>query len=252
MKQHFLYRPLVLLAAAWPSLATAEDWPAPLQALEKQGLTIHERFEAPAGLTGYAASVQGRELAAYVTQDEKYALVGTLVDAQGNDLTSDRLYELVKKPQDAELWESLADSAWIADGDDDAERVIYTFTDPNCPYCKKFWDQTRPWVEAGKVQMRHIMVGILKQDSPIKALSLLAADDPAEALADHQRGNEISTFKEYPRDYEDALAENHQLMQSLGLGATPSTLYRHDGKLSVMQGVPPADKLETIMGSPAP
>ncbi len=31
-----------------------------------------------------------------------------------------------------------------------------------------FWEQARPWVKAGKVQLRHIMVGIIREDSAAK------------------------------------------------------------------------------------
>jgi thiol:disulfide interchange protein DsbG len=41
-----------------------------------------------------------------------------------------------------------------------------------------FWEQARPWVKAGKVQLRHIMVGIIREDSPGKSAALLAAKDP--------------------------------------------------------------------------
>nr|WP_298411325.1 thiol:disulfide interchange protein DsbG [uncultured Halomonas sp.] len=254
-------RSLWLLALAgllWPLASVAQDddstWPAPIQALEKQGLTVHERFEAPAGLTGYAGSVQGREVAVYVTEDGQHAIVGTLLDAQGNDLSAKPLARLVGGPQDAALWQQLEESTWIADGDDNAERVLYTFTDPNCPYCHKFFEQTRPWVEAGKVQLRHIMVGVLKQDSPQKAIALLAADDPSQALREHQQGDEIVLLDKLPRDKEDALLANNQLMSSLGLNATPSTFY-HSGendRLSITQGAPAKEELMKMMGSPKP
>nr|WP_299380465.1 thiol:disulfide interchange protein DsbG [uncultured Halomonas sp.] len=258
---HYRRRHLLLFALPgllWPLISVAEDhdskWPAPVQALEKQGLTVHERFEAPAGLTGYAASVQGREVAVYVTEDGQHAIVGTLLDAQGNDLSAEPLAKLVGGPQDAALWQQLEESTWIADGDDAAGRVLYTFTDPNCPYCHKFFKQTRPWVEAGKVQLRHIMVGVLKKDSPQKAIALLAADDPSQALQEHQSGDEIALLDELPRDKEDALLANNQLMSSLGLNATPSTFY-HGGendRLSVTQGAPGEDELVKMMGSPKP
>ncbi len=52
------------------------------------------------------------------------------------------------------------------DGKDNAPKIIYMFSDPNCPYCNRFWQLARPWVDSGKVQIRHIMVGILSHDSP--------------------------------------------------------------------------------------
>lgn len=246
-------RPALSLALAFGiGSALAQDMPAPIAALEEQGLTIHGSFEAPAGLTGYAASIQGQELAVYVTGDGQYAVVGNLVDAEGNNLSSAPLERLVSGPQDAMTWESLGDSAWIADGADGAERVVYVFTDPNCPFCSQFWQSARPWIEAGEVQLRHVMVGILKHDSPRLAISLLAADDPAGALKAHESGDPIEPLDSLPREWEIKLQDNHDLMASLGLHATPSILYHNDGKLRMSQGAPDPEQLEAIMGSPAP
>ncbi|WP_163560073.1 thiol:disulfide interchange protein DsbG [Halomonas sp. NO4] len=240
-----------LLSSASTALADSH-WPAPVQALTEQGLTIHERFEAPGGLTGFAASYQGGEVAIYLTPDGEHAIVGTLVDAEGNDLSDAALDEWVRAPQDAALWERLSDSHWIADGDADAPRVLYTFTDPNCPYCKQFWDDTRPWVAAGEVQLRHIMVGILAPDSPAKAASLLGADDPAAALAAHSEGEAPIEAAAQPREIEDRIYRNNQLFDELGLLATPATLYRQDDRVERLQGVPDEAALVEAMGGERP
>ncbi|WP_355660330.1 thiol:disulfide interchange protein DsbG [Halomonas salifodinae] len=241
---------LPLLAA---SLALgADELPAPIAALERQGLTIHGSFTAPGGLTGYAGSYQGRELAAYLLPDGEHVIVGTLQDGEGNDLSAAPLEQLVRAPQDAQTWAELEASTWIADGRDDAERIIYTFTDTRCPYCDAFWEQTRPWVEAGEVQLRHIMVGVLSSQSPREAVALLASDDPAAALAAHQAGGEIAPLERLPRDLEEALYANQQLMHGLGLMATPSSLYRNGDLVELAQGLPTEDELEQVMGSPRP
>ena len=38
-------------------VAQAKDWPAPIKALEAQGVAVIGTFEAPGGLTGYAGSI---------------------------------------------------------------------------------------------------------------------------------------------------------------------------------------------------
>lgn len=250
--RHTLRNALLITPLALPSAVLAEEWPAPIQALADQGLTIHERFAAPGDLTGFAASAQGREIAVYLTADGEHAVVGNLVNAEGDNLSADPLERLVRAPRDAETWAELADSAWIADGDATAERILYVFTDPNCPYCSRFWQQARPWVEAGRVQLRHIMVGILEPDSPRLAISMLAAEDPAAALAAHERGEGIEPLEQLPRRLETRLQENHERMRGMGLHATPSILYRDGELVEVLQGVPQGEQLARIMGSPAP
>ena len=245
--------PVGALALAIAAPAQADDhWPAPVQALTDQGLKIHAEFEAPDGLTGYAASYPGGEVAIYLTPDGHHAVVGTLVDREGSDLSKAALDEHVRAAQNAELWESLAASHWILDGDPEAERVVYTFTDANCPYCRQFWEEARPWVEAGEVQLRHIMVGILASNSPAKAATLLAADDPAAALHAHSGGGEEVEPSAQSREIEEQVYANNQLFEELGLMATPTTLYRDGDGLERIQGVPSRELMIDAMGGEAP
>ncbi|MCG6659748.1 thiol:disulfide interchange protein DsbG [Halomonas campisalis] len=240
-----------LLALGVNAPIAADDWPAPVRALIDQGLEVHGTFDAPGGLTGFAASHQGREMAVYLTADGEHAVVGTLIDAEGNDLSEAPLDELVRAPQEAGVWAQLEASAWIADGSDDAARVLYTFTDPNCPYCRRFWETTRPWVEAGEVQLRHIMVGILQPDSPAKASALLGADDPEAALHAHSGGDDIAPSAQ-PRDIEDKIYRNNQLFDELGLYATPTSVFRHGDRLERVDGMPEEERLVEMMGGEAP
>ncbi|MGR2739589.1 thiol:disulfide interchange protein DsbG [Billgrantia sp. Q4P2] len=251
-----------LLAAALAILAApatlvtvsevqADDRPAPIRALVEEGLEIHGEFQAPGGLTGYAASHQGREMTVFVTADGEHAVVGTMIDAEGNDLSEASLDELVRVPQESELWQRLEQSHWIADGSADAPRVIYTFTDPNCPYCRQFWETARPWVEAGHVQLRHVMVGVLQQNSPAKAAALLGADDPEAALHDHSGGDDIAPSAQ-PRAIEEQVYRNNQLFEELGLYATPTTLFQHNGRLERADGMPDEERLLEMMGGAAP
>ncbi|MFQ3787921.1 thiol:disulfide interchange protein DsbG [Halomonas sp. A29] len=240
---------LVTLAAA-PQIQ-ADDWPAPVRALVEEGLEIHGEFQAPGGLSGYAASHQGREMTVFVTADGEHAVVGTMIDAEGNDLSEASLDELVRVPLENELWERLEQSHWIADGSADAPRVLYTFTDPNCPYCRRFWETARPWVEAGDVQLRHVMVGILQADSPAKASALLGADDPEAALHDHSGGNDIAPSAQ-PRAIEEQVYRNNQLFEELGLYATPTTLFQRNGRMERVDGMPDEGRLLEMMGGASP
>lgn len=240
-----------LLALAPLALADSH-WPAPIQALTAQGLIIHGEFSAPGGLTGYGASYQGGEVAIYLLPDGEHAIVGTLVDAEGNDLSAAALDEHVRAAQAAEAWERLEQSHWIQDGDPEAARVLYAFTDPNCPYCRQFWEASRPWVEAGEVQIRHVMVGVLESDSPAKAAALLGAEDPARALHDHSAGTARIEPSAQPREIEEQVYRNNQLFETFGFIATPTIVYRQGERLERVAGMPEPDALEAMMGGPRP
>lgn len=234
----------------------ADELPAPVQALANQGLTVHGEFEAPGGMRGFGASVQGQDMAIYLTPDGEHAIIGTLVDSEGSDLTEAQLDEHVRAPLEADTWALLEESHWIQDGDPDAPRVIYTFTDANCPYCRQLWQQTRPWVEAGEVQFRHIMVGILAPNSPALAATLLGADDPSAALHRHSEGDEFAPSAQ-PRDIEEQVYANNQLFEELGLYATPTSAFQRETeggtvRIERIQGLPSQERLIEMMGSEAP
>lgn len=251
-------KPRLLLAfvLALPGTLLAEsakNWPAPIKALEAQGVEVIGRFDAPGGLKGYAAVVQQRPLAIYLTADGKQAIVGTMIDAKGNSLSQEPLDRLVSKPMAIKTWNQLEKSSWIADGSKNAPRVIYTFTDPNCPYCNKFWNDAQPWVKAGKVQVRHVLVGILMDSSAGKAAALLSAADPQAALAQHEQQHAsggVKPLEQISLKVRAQLDANMALMQQLGSSATPTTFYKDDaGNLQMVQGAPSAQMLIKVLGS---
>ncbi|MCP1313471.1 MULTISPECIES: thiol:disulfide interchange protein DsbG [unclassified Halomonas] len=255
-----LARSLLTLALASTGLnaALAADapLPAPIDALRERGLEIHERFDAPGGLVGFGASAPGQEMVIYLTPDGEHAIIGTLFDAQGEDLSEAALETHVRAPLEAQTWQSLEQSHWVQDGSVDAPRTVYMFTDPNCTYCKALWRQTRPWVEAGEVQIRHILVGILAPNSPALAASLLAADDPGQALAAHSEGEPITASAQSVA-IEEQVYTNNQLFDELGLHATPTSAFKRETengtvRLDRIEGLPGRDRLVEMMGGEAP
>ncbi len=162
----------------------------------------------------------------------------------------------------ATQWQALEGGHWIADGRASAPRTIYMFTDPNCPYCNKLWTDARPWVDSGKVQIRHLVVGILTPTSNGKAAALLDAGNPEKALADYEKGQGFSTARmiasgkvhaldsgtlrplaPIPPRVQGALDANRALMSSLGLEATPAVVWKDGGgRMRILQGVAPDDE----------
>ena len=233
-------------------LAVAEELPKAVQQIEAKGAKVTGSFDAPNGLKGYAAQFQNRGVALYLTPDGKQVLVGSLFDEQGQDLSEAPLEKLVYAPMAKQVWAKLDKTAWIADGKADAPRVVYLFSDPNCPYCNMFWQQARPWVDSGKVQLRHIMVGIIRADSPAKSAALLASADPQKALQAHESAGKASTLKplaKIPAQVQAKLDANLALMEELGLSATPAIFYLDDkGQLQTQQGAPRPEMLGKILG----
>lgn len=242
----------LLMLTLLPLTLHAEDLPAPVKAIEKQGITIIKSFDAPGGMKGYLGKYQEMGVTIYVTPDGKHAISGYMYDETGTNLSEKLFNQELYGPAGRELWQRMEKADWILDGQKTAPRVVYVFADPYCPYCKQFWQQARPWVESGKVQIRTLMVGVIKPESPAAAAAILSAKDPAKSWHEYEQSNGKMTLalpKTIPPAIMRSLNLNQKIMDDLGANATPAIYYMNEENvLQQAVGLPDAEKLKTIMG----
>lgn len=226
--------------------------PAVIETIEAKGLEVFGEFDAPGGLRGFAGLAAQRPMAVYVTPDGEHAVVGMLIDAKGDDIGQAQLQRLVAGPVSKRIWAQLEKSHWVGDGRADAPRVVYTFSDPNCPFCNRFWQAARPWVDSGKVQLRHILVGVIRDDSANKAAAILTAESPSAALARNESAyanGGIPGLSAVPASVRTQLDANERLMVELGFQGTPGILFRDlEGSVQRRSGMPTADDLPAVLG----
>lgn len=239
---------LLAIALTLPAtlVLAVEDYPPAIQHLTEQGVEIIGKFPAPGGLTGYAARADGRALILYATPDGKQVIAGTMLDATGRNLTEQHVRDHAPPPDLEAAWTKLERATWIAEGAAKPDRIIYTFTDPNCPYCNSIWRASRPYLDEG-VQLRHIMVGIIRPSSLGKAAAILSAASPAEALDRHERAFDqggIPPLAKISDQTRAKLQANGALMEELGLSGTPATYYRDSsGRVRLLVGMPSPEVL---------
>lgn len=210
-------------------------------ALAAEGVKITGALDAPQGFTGYAATYNGHAIPIYALPDGKHFLIGSLFDLQGHDLTQPAMEKLATNAFGDVEWQKLAASSWVAEGDSAAPRVVYAFVDTRCPYCHEFWKQSQPWLKQGGVQVRNILVGVIKPESLPEAANILDAPDPVAAWMKNEAG-----FRTDPTPAtnasEAAIAKvraNTALMAELGFRGTPSILWKDKaGKIRTLQGLP--------------
>lgn len=233
-------------------LAAAERLPAPIAALEKQGFELKGEFTAPSGLPGYVMQFQGQGTTVYLTPDKQHAIMGNMVDAAGNNLSDKQVEKFVYAPMAKEMWNKLGQHRWIVAGSQDAPHIVYVFADPYCPYCTEFWQQAQPWLASGKVQLRVLLVGMLRPDSGQKAAAIMMTKDPAKTLADYENSKgklALEKPEKIPAEVGEALKNNLTLMDDLGGSATPAIYYLNtEGRLQQHQGKPDEETLKVIMG----
>ncbi|MFC0180905.1 thiol:disulfide interchange protein DsbG [Thorsellia kenyensis] len=230
----------------------ATDYPEAIQHWQKEGVSIVSQFDAPNGMQGYTGMYEGVGITLYLLPDKQHVLWGELYDKEGKDLSAVALEKAIYAPMAAKLWERMESSQWIQDGDKNAKQIIYVFMDPNCPYCNEFWQAARPFVDSGKVQLRHIMVGILADDSSAKAAAILTAKSPAEMLKNYEASRE-KTVLDIPEKIDaktlSTLESHLQIMDALGASATPAIYYLNkEGRLQQQLGMPDEKQMKVIMG----
>jgi thiol:disulfide interchange protein DsbG len=231
--------------------AQVTDKPPVIKALEDQGVIFKQEFKADEGVRAFAGVFGDSPVAVYVLADGN-AISGTRINAKGEPIDQTTLQNLVAKPISDKAWARLESATWVLDGKADAPRIIYTFTDANCPYCHRFWEAARPWVDAGKVQLRHLLVGIIKEDSPTKAAAILGAPNPSAALRENEvkydQGG-ITPAKSVPSVVRQTLDNNQRLMFSMGFRGTPGIIVRDgEGLIQKYNGMPQKDALIEVLG----
>lgn len=246
------YLPALLLAMSVSHAHAAQQQPAPIAHLVSEGVEILNSYKGPGNLTGYVGRYGPQLMEIYLTPDGEHAIVGTLLDGKGNLFAKAHLDAAAP---DGIAWEDLEKSHWIAEGDTTASKIVYAFTDPNCPYCATFWTAAQPYLKKGDVQLRHIMVGMLHPSSTGKAATILAAKDPAAALAEHEKTLQQGGLKErhdLPKEVVQKVEENTRFMRQNHIGATPTIVFKDtQGKVRQIQGMPSKELMATqIFGTP--
>jgi thiol:disulfide interchange protein DsbG len=237
--------PLLLAACV-----QAQDMPAPISALVSKGVQIKGPMAAPDGFKGYVGDYRGKSMPLYLLPDGKHVLIGTLLDANANDLTQAPLHEASRPAIGEATWAELGAATWIAQGPARPRRIVYVFTDTECPYCHELWQAIQPVLAGGDVQVRYVMVAVIAPQSLNRAAAILDARDPKALLKQHEASFGHSTVQPQltvPPATAKRIADNAVLMEKLDIQGTPATVYKDAaGKIRIASGMLPADALKTI------
>jgi thiol:disulfide interchange protein DsbC len=186
----------------------------------------------------YEVVVGGRVI--YTDEKVSYIFIGNLIDARGaaeRDLTRERNAQLA-----VQALKKASDQA-IKRVRGNGKRVIYTFEDPNCGYCKQLQKEL---AKINDITIYTFLWPILSQDSVDKSRAIWCAKDRAKAWDDvmlrgaaaQSDGNCVVPFE-----------KNHALTQRFGIRGTPA-IFLADGRM--LGGFIPAAELEQEMGAASP
>ena len=176
----------------------------------------------------------------YTDEKVSYVFIGNLLDTRGageRDLTRERGAQLA-----AQTLRKATDQA-IKRVRGTGKRVIYTFEDPNCGYCKQLQKEL---TKVNDVTVYTFLMPILSQDSVEKSRVIWCAKDRAKAWDDVMlRG--VALQGEAKCD--TPIEKNMELAQRFRINGTPA-IFLADGRM--LGGYVPADELEKAMNSTLP
>lgn len=242
--------PVILLFCATP--LRAQNYPAPIKALIKRGITIMTTLPAPEGFKGYVGQFSGQLTPVYLLPDGRHVTIGVLYDENGRDLTNAAFRAATMPKPNPALWNSLARSTWIAQGPAKARRIVYVFTDTECPYCHELWLAVQPYLKEGRVQMRNVIVAVIAPESLGRGAAVLTAHDPADAMLRHEEAfghSPIRPLESVAPKIRAEIEANQTLMNHLNAFATPAIVYRDEqGTVHMLLGLPDQETMEAIFG----
>lgn len=257
MKKLILAAGLVALMSS--AFAATKTTPKILDTPLKQGMKVVNTFDAVNNMHGWVLQKEGKTVIAYTTADDKYMIVGALLDDTGKNLTASYADKYTPVPDYTALYKQLEKSAYFAEGakGKDVKSVMYAFLDPNCIFCHFAWKSLQPYQKVG-LQVRWVPVGFLKADSAGKAAALLEAKNPDEAMAQNENGfveatesGGIPAVAAISPATSKKLEANAQLMASFGFGGTPAVVYKDkSGKVVVKPGMSRLSELPGMTGLP--
>jgi len=179
----------------------------------------------------YEVSLDGELI--YVTPDARFAFTGRLFDLERR---ADLSEPVVGKLRLSALDVVPEDKMIIFEPEGPAKHTITTFTDVDCPYCRKMHKEIGQLTDAG-VRVRYLLYPRTAVGSPsyLKAVSVWCSDDRNEAMTRAKLG-------ETPRELDcpNPVIEHMQLANRLGLTGTPMTITDAGERLN---GYLPANQL---------
>jgi len=175
-----------------------------------------------------------------VYTDEKlsYLMSGNLFDLRGQqerNLTSARRDQVAA----GALLKAQANAIKRVRGN--GKRVVYTFEDPNCGYCKELQKELNKMTD---IVVYTFLLPILSPDSVEKAKAVWCSKDRAKAWDDLM--NKATLSANAVKTCATPLEENQLLAQRFGVRGTPA-VYLANGQQ--VGGFLPADKLEQALAA---
>ncbi|MGA1932838.1 DsbC family protein [Arcobacter sp. YIC-464] len=190
-----------------------------LQIVKQNGIEVNEfrEYDSIYLLKGTRNTPKGtKALMFYMTKDLKYTFFGRAIENSVNE----PLY--IKR--DMSKYKKFANFAY-----GNGKEEYYLFTDPECPYCKKFEKELSNLDIKDKVKIYYFLYPLaFHKEAVAMSNYILSKDNRYEALKDVLINNS-KEYKSFSNKKSEELEKNISLTLELAVRGTPS-LYDKNGK----------------------
>lgn len=150
----------------------------------------------------------------YTDEKMNYIFSGNIIDGKSmQNLTEKRLREL-----SGIKWENLPLDAAIKTVRGSGKRMLAVFSDPNCPYCKRF---EKDLAKVDDITIYTFLYPILSQDSHDKAKAVWCAADKSKAWSDLM----LSAAAPPPGRCDTPIGKNLELGRKYRITGTPTLVF---------------------------
>ena len=168
----------------------------------------------------------------YVDSDVTFLLTGRMFDPRTReDLTQKRLDVALKVD-----FKSLPLDRAVKTVRGDGSRVMVTFEDPNCGYCKRLWQNM---AELKNVTIYTFLYPILSPDSMEKSKAIWCSKDRAASWDEYMVQNKAPAAS---ADCNNPLEQNVALGRDLGINGTPTIVFADGTRAAGAMPVPAIEK----------
>jgi thiol:disulfide interchange protein DsbC len=169
----------------------------------------------------------------YTDEKMTYIFRGSVIDSKsGQDLTEKRLRELT-----AIKWESLPLDTAVKTVRGNGKRTLAVFSDPNCPYCKRF---EKDLAKITDITIYTFLYPILSQDSRDRSKGVWCSADRSKAWNDMMLdGTAPATAR-----CDTPIEKNLELGRKYRINGTPTLVFANGERVP---GAIPSDRLEKLL-----
>jgi thiol:disulfide interchange protein DsbG len=146
-----------------------------------------------------------------------------------------------------------ADSKGFTVGALMSAQAVYVLFDPQCPHCGRLWQASVPL--HSKVKFVWIPVSFNPTKSLPQGAALLSAANPVEAMTAHEQSllagtGGMSASADIPEELKQAITNNTQLLNRLGINSVPYLLGKHrkTGEVVSYNGAMDTAALANLLG----